>query len=105
MAPPLLGLVVIMEAALWLERLYSAPIWLPPVVVALGCPTLLAFLVGLDEGFPSFMWDVGVVMGLPIALAFAAYWLPLRLLQAPATSDASRSGEPQNNKMQLTSPG
>jgi len=105
MAPPLLGLILIMEVALWLQRLYSAPLWLPPVVAILGCPALLAFLAGLNEGFPWFMWEVGVVMGLPVALAFTAYWLPLRLSQARAMSAAPRGGEPQNNEMQLTSHG
>lgn len=101
MALPLLGLVLIMEAALWLQRLYAAPVWLPPVVVALGCPTLLALLGGFHDGFPWFMWQVGVVMGLPVVLAFTAYWLPLKL----ATSDAAQSGKPQNNEMQLTAHG
>jgi hypothetical protein len=99
MAPPLLGLLLIMEAALWLQRLYSAPISLPPIVAILGCPTLLAFLTGLDQGFPWFMWQIGLVMGLPVALAFTAYWFPLRSVMEEAPSknatQADGAGTPE----------
>lgn len=97
MGPPLLGLVVIMEAALWLQRLYSVPSWVPPVVALLGCPALLGIITGMNEGLPGFVWEVGVVMGLPVALAFTAYWIPLRLLYGRPTRG---SDEPQNNQMQ-----
>ena len=100
MALPLFGLVVIMEAALWLRRLYAAPICVPPLVVIFGCPALLGFIAGLDAGLPWFMWEVGVVMGLPVALAFTAYWVPLQLSQRGARSESG----PQNNALQLTKP-
>jgi len=99
MGPPLLGLALIMETALWLQRLYSAPSWLPPVVALLGCPALLGLITRINEGLPGFGWETGIVMGLPVALAFTAYWIPLRLSQGRATRG---SGEPQNNQMQLT---
>ena len=102
MAPYLVGLVLIMEAALWLQRLYSAPTWLPPVVVVLGCPALLGAIVGLNAGPPWFEWDVGVVMGLPVALAFTAYWSPLRLLQAHGVNTTPRSCELQGNDLKAT---
>ena len=79
MLPSLLVLILIMEAALWLQRIYAAPSWLPPLVVALGCPALQSVIAGLNEGLPWFVWQVGIVMGLPIALAFTAYWVPMRL--------------------------
>jgi hypothetical protein len=100
MAPPLLGLVVIMEVALWLRRFYAAPMWVPPLVVTLGCPALLGFIAGLGAGSPWFIWEVGVVMGLPVALAFTAYWLPLQLSHRGARGESG----PQNNALQLTKP-
>jgi hypothetical protein len=103
MLPPLLVLILIMEAALWLQQLYAVPSWLPPLVVALGCPALQSIIAGLNEGLPWFVWEVGVVMGLPIALAFTAYWVPLGLSMSVWPGATTRKSEPQNNQMQLTS--
>jgi hypothetical protein len=77
MALPLVVLVLIMEAAVWLRALYAVPIWLPPIVVAIGCPLVLGVIAGLSAKLPEFLWEIGIVMGLPVAVAFAAYWFPL----------------------------
>jgi hypothetical protein len=85
----LLGLVLIMEAALWLRRLYRVPGWVGPIVVLAGSLTIMSALVFQDIGAESPL--VAAIFSVPVTFAFSAYWVPLLLLRTPRQREGATS--------------
>jgi hypothetical protein len=74
-------LVVMMETAWWLCRRYRAPAWSAPIAVAAGVVALLAGIFALHDASSGFAFTGALLVGLPVALAFTGYWVPLILFR------------------------